>query len=228
MFIRLSAENNLLLPCCGPSAPTPRTLRASAESTVAGTPRSDWCTDRRQHSIFTHILMWYYNFCDYLYMQKHWKIIKTCIYVYTPFVKLIKCRHVCPASLNQSCRVSTTWICFIKSFRQEQLHLMTWIFVEHFFSRQQYLAWILSMSVCAGGVDVRRTAKTCVAIYAWIWMHRHQHQDRLTEQTMWKVLIPCIVLYCHMHTWKVKPRRTNSTEERPSSPQKPQIPYSEH
>lgn len=97
---------------------------------------------------------------------------------------------------------------------------MTWIFVEHFFSRQQYLAWILSMSVCAGGVDVRRTAKTCVAIYAWIWMHRHQHQDRLTEQTMWKVLIPCTVLLLpHAHVKSEEATSHNSTEERQSSPQ---------
>jgi hypothetical protein len=33
----------------GPSNPLPRTVHASAESTVADSHRSDWCPDRRQH-----------------------------------------------------------------------------------------------------------------------------------------------------------------------------------
>jgi hypothetical protein len=44
------AETLALAPGRGLSGPRPQTVCASAESTVAGTHRSDWRLDRRQHT----------------------------------------------------------------------------------------------------------------------------------------------------------------------------------
>jgi hypothetical protein len=55
----------------GPSDPSTWTVCAAAESTAAGTPRSDWCQDQRLHNVAIQDRPHLYLFSKYILRNKY-------------------------------------------------------------------------------------------------------------------------------------------------------------